>query len=240
MVSPVGRRGGDGARDDGTWLAVETGRPTGSVAVWKGGLVFEQLFRIQGGHSERLLPAIDAALRLSDTTPADVSSFILGAGPGSFTGVRIAAAMAKGWAMAQGTTLYAYSSLLTVAAGCGMVGPVCAMFDARRDEVYAACYDLSCESPTERLAPGAWRIEALLAELANRKLQPSFAGDGAILHREVISEAFAAGHILPEHLGIPRAACLAWLRSNFPELGRVDDPAVWEPEYVRDWKVPEE
>ncbi len=222
------------------WLAVETATSVGSVAVWRDGLAIECSFNIRGSHSERVLPAVDHALEVTGTAPEQVAALVVGSGPGSFTGVRIAASMAKGWTMARGTPLYAYSSLLALAAGTGVIGPVCAAFDARRGEVYAACYDVSEQRVTERLAPAAWRLEDLIDELTRRDLEPVFVGDGATAHRGRIAQALAGAVVLPEHLAVPRAASLLWLRSVAPQLGNVPHPADWEPVYVRDWRVPEE
>ncbi|MGD8866107.1 MAG: tRNA (adenosine(37)-N6)-threonylcarbamoyltransferase complex dimerization subunit type 1 TsaB [Gemmatimonadales bacterium] len=222
------------------WLAVETSTPSGSVAVWKDGLAFEQTLRIQGTHSERLVPAIQHALAASETSPEQVTDFVVGSGPGSFTGVRLAASLAKGWVMARQTRLFAYPSLLAVAAGSGSKEPVCALFDARRGEVYAACYDVVSEILNERLPPGAWRIPDLLAELSARELEPAFAGEGAATYREAIRAAWPDAEILPEHLGVPRAASLLWLRGEAPDMGRVDRPDAWEPVYVRDWRIPDD
>jgi tRNA threonylcarbamoyladenosine biosynthesis protein TsaB len=226
--------------EDSVWVAVETSTAKGSVAVWKGGLAFEQTLQIQGTHSELMLPALDHALRVTGTSPDEVEAFVIGAGPGSFTGVRIAASLGKGWAMARGTPLYAYSSLLAVAAGSGSCRSVCAMFDARRAQVYAACYDLSTHRLTEQLAPAAWDAEELLGTLSRRGLRPVFVGEGAIVHRSSIEAVCKDAIVLPEHLGVPRAASLLWLRAVAPELGRVNAPEGWEPSYVRDWKVSEE
>jgi tRNA threonylcarbamoyladenosine biosynthesis protein TsaB len=223
------------------WLAVETATATGSVAVWKGGLAFEQTLRIHGTHSERVLPAVDYALSVTRTVPDEVSAFVVGSGPGSFTGVRIAASLAKGWSMARGTPLFAYSSLLAAAAGSGAQGPVCALFDARRGQVYAACYRLSgAGAPGVQLEPSAWTVDELLEELSSRGLVPVFVGEGAIAYRELICRALTGATVLPEHVGVPRAASLLWLRSVAPDLGRVARPEVWEPLYVRDWRVLEE
>lgn len=219
------------------WLAVETATPAGSVAVWRDGLAFEQTLRIQGTHSERLVPAIQQALDATGTRPEAVTDFVVGSGPGSFTGVRLAASLAKGWVSARQTRLFAYPSLLAVAAGGGMEVPVCALFDARRGEVYAACYEILCGGVSERLAPAAWRIQDLLAELSARGLEPVFAGEGAGVHREAIRAGLPKARILPDHLGVPRAASLLWLRSVAPALGRVDRTDAWEPLYVRDWRV---
>jgi len=222
------------------WLAVETATAIGSVAVWKDGLAYEQTLRIQGTHSELLMPAIERALLLTGISPEEVAAFVVGSGPGSFTGVRVGASLAKGWSMARGTPLFAYSSLLAAASGSGVSGPICPMFDARRNQVYAACYEWSPEGPAELMAPGAWPIEPLLEELASRNLDPVFSGEGAHAYGEAILTRFREATILPEHLGVPRAASLLWLRRMKPDLGRVAQPEGWEPLYVRDWRVPEE
>ena len=237
MVKPAGARA---APTGEAWLAVETSTQTGSVAVWRNGLAFEQAFRIQGAHSELVLPAIDRALKISAVAPEKVGSFIVGIGPGSFTGVRIAVSLAKGWAAARGTALYAYPSLLAVAAGCGTEGQVCALFDARRGEVYGACYELSCgRLPVELVAPGAWSVADLLDELANRGIEPIFVGEGARVYRESICSSVAGARVLPDHLAMPRAGSLVWLREIGAEVGRVERPEDLEPLYVRDWKVPD-
>lgn len=239
----VGRQPADASpegHERPVWLGLETATSTGSVAVWSGGLAFECSFNIRGSHSERVLPAVDHALEVTGTVPEEVSALVVGSGPGSFTGVRVAASLAKGWTMARGTPLFAYSSLLAVAAGTGVSGLLCALFDARREEVYAACYELSTEGAEEKLAPAAWRLDDLLGELASQGLQPIFVGEGATAHRQRITRAVAGAIVLPEHLGVPRAASLLWLRSVLPDLGRVSRPEEWEPLYVRDWRVPEE
>ncbi len=238
MVERDAKRGSPGEPE--VWLALETSTGSGSVGVWSDGLAFEETLGVQGTHSERLLPAIDRALDLTGTRPEEVAAFVVGSGPGSFTGVRVAAAVAKGWAMARRVPLFAYSSLLAVAAGCAARDPVCALFDARRGQVYAACYDLARGAPRERLAPGAWTIGGLLERLQSLGLAPRFAGEGASVYQSEISKAFGAASLLPSHLGVPRAASLLWLRSVAPDLGRIPRPESWEPVYLRDWRVVEE
>lgn len=222
------------------WLAVETSTSSGCVAVWKGGLAYEETQRIQGTHSERVLPSIARALDAVDARPDEVTSLVVGNGPGSFTGVRIAASLAKGWVGARGTQLFAYSSLLAVAAGAGSDRALCAMFDARRDEVYAACYRVGTDGYTTDIEPGAWDVRRLLSEIADRGLDPVFAGDGAARNRSVITDAFGPERILPDHLGSPRAASLLWLRAVAADDGHVERPDEWTPLYVREWRVPEQ
>lgn len=234
MVAESTQRRGAG---EGVWLGIETATSSGSVALWRGAVIFEATLNIQGGGSETLLPVVDAALEMSGIGPEEIDSLVVGAGPGSFTGVRIGASLAKGWVAARGTSLYAYSSLLAAAAGLGAAEAVCPLFDARREEVYAACYRLGDEEVEEILPPSAWPLRALLAELDQQGVTPVFVGEGAVLHRPILREVMPRARMLPGHIGRPRASSLLWLRSRFPDLGRVADPESWEPIYVREWRA---
>ncbi len=210
-------------------LALETSTSLGSVAVADGErLLAESTLSVQATHSEALMPEIERLLGRSGVTPDSLGAVVVGAGPGSFTGVRIAASVAKGYCFASGLPLYAYSSLTAVAVSSGHER-VCAMFDARRGEVYAAAYRRT--DPLECvLTPSAQPVESVL-ERVERPAEWHFAGEGAIRYADTITRV--GGSVLPAHLGIPRASALLWLASRRPEDGRVPDPAAWQPEYVR-------
>ncbi len=139
--------------------------------------------------------------------------------------------MGKGLVRALGVPLYAYSGLAALAASAGAgERPVCALFDARRGEVYAACYRFPGFSRMEVVqAPVVCPVEEVLRSTAD--LAPLFAGDGALRHRDAIEAAGLT--IAPVHLGLPRAAALLWLADLAPEAGRVEAPADWEPLYLR-------
>lgn len=211
-------------------LAFDTSTRVASVALERDGLLLaESVLPVRATHSETVLPEIDRLLEASGHAMAEVEGVVVGAGPGSFTGVRIAASIAKGLCFAAERPLHAYSSLAAVAAGCGVTGPICAMFDARRGDVYAAAYrEAGCEG--EILAPLAHPVEEVI-----RALEPaarwSFAGEGATLNAAVIRAA--GGRVLADHLGVPRASALLWLARARADEGRVEDPASWEPVYVR-------
>lgn len=209
-------------------LAIETSTSLGGVALGRGAsIIAESTLAVRANHSETVLDEVARLLDRSGSSPADVERIVVGAGPGSFTGVRIAASLAKGWCHARGTPLYEYSSLRAVAVSAG-AERVCAMFDARRDEVYAAAYDGHGVGATA-LEPCALSIDDVLA-----RLEPAdawtFAGEGATKHREAIEARGAT--VAPAFLGVPRASGLLWLAEHLPQ-GRVDDPAAWEPRYVR-------
>jgi tRNA threonylcarbamoyladenosine biosynthesis protein TsaB len=212
-------------------LAIETSTTIGGVAVGDGErLLAEVTLGLAVRHSEALLPAVRFALERSRIEIGDIGAIVVGAGPGSFTGVRIAAATAKGLVRALGVPLFAYSSLLALAASAAADDrPVCALLDARRGEVYAACYRFGGRVAAETMLPPTVRaIDDVVREVDS--LGALFVGEGALRYRDRIS---SAGPIAPAHLGVPRASALLWLAAADPDGGRVAAPSGWQPEYLR-------
>jgi tRNA threonylcarbamoyladenosine biosynthesis protein TsaB len=217
-------------------LAIDTSTDTGSAALGREGRVLAEIVLGPGTRqSTQLLPGIDFLFSQLGAQPGDLERVVVAGGPGSFTGLRIAAATAKGLVAALGLELLAYSGLLVVAAGTGVQAqPVCALFDARRNEVYAACYRIECANGSAQridclLAPRVDRIDDLLAlpELA----ASVYTGEGALRHADRI--AAAGGTVLPAPVAVPRASTLLWLAHVAKDLGSVADPRGWEPDYVR-------
>ena len=209
-------------------VAIETSTSLGSVAVGYGDqLVSECALAVRATHSETVLPELSRLLERAGLEPDQVERVVVGAGPGSFTGVRIAASLAKGWCHARRVPLYAYSSLRAVAASVG-VSYVCALFDARRGEVYAEAYDDGALAEP-LFGPVVAPFEEVLVRLEPTAAW-SFVGEGAQRHREAIQAR--GGSVLAPHLGVPRAAALLWLTHQDP-AGEVKDVSIWEPEYVR-------
>lgn len=209
------------------FVALETSTGFGSVAVGSGGrLLGEVGIGVNTRHAESLLPALEFLLRTTGLERRDIGGIVVGAGPGSFTGVRIAAATARGLAQGLGVPLLAYSSLSALAVDAADAGAVCTLFDARRGEVYAACYER--RPGTERLAtllePVVMTVPALLAALPAPR--PVFTGEGAVRYaRELGIDA--------PPLRVPRAAALLRLAAADPTGGYVADPSGWEPSYLR-------
>lgn len=211
-------------------LAIETSTPTASVALGDdGALLAESTLSMRVSHSETVVPDIESLLAEVGCAAADLDAVVIGAGPGSFTGVRVAASLAKGLCFARGIPLYAYSGLLAAAAASGVDSNVCALFDARRDEVYAAAY-LRFDPPRAVYEPHARPVAELL-EALRPVAEWTFVGEGAL--RFGASIRGLGGSVLPIEFGIPRAGSLLRLAWDYPELGRVVDVATWEPEYVR-------
>lgn len=216
----------------GPVLALDSSTRGGSVAVGRGGhVVAERVLPPEAGASSLLMPAVDEAMRAAEVEPRDLAAVAVSGGPGSFTGLRIAAATAKAIARARGIPLFAYTGLLAAAAGLrNERRPVAALFDARNREVFAGCWRFDGDGVEELMAPAIARIEDAIDRLSGEITL--FTGDGAAQHADALEAAFGAGSVRARSDESP-AAGLLWLASAVPEAGRVGAPAAWEPDYLR-------
>ncbi len=149
---------------NGLTLALDAATYDGSVAVLRdGAVVAEAAVAMRGESEERLMPAVVAALAEAGAAPADVTRVVCGAGPGSFTSLRIAGAIAKGIAFGAGVPLFAVSSLALVVAGTPGLerGDYLAVLDALRGERFVAPFRVRTDGrvvpagETERVAADA-------------------------------------------------------------------------------------
>ena len=128
--------------DDALLLAVDASTYMGTVAVVRAGhVVSSREARMRGEHEERLMPAVADALASAGVPPGALDAVVCGAGPGSFTSLRIAGSIAKGIATARACPLYAVPSLVLVVAGAEprlAAGRWLATLDAMRGERFAA------------------------------------------------------------------------------------------------------
>lgn len=210
-------------------LAIDTATAPGGVAVGIGtDVVAEVVLGTAARHSELGMPAVDFALRAAGASMAEVDAIVCGSGPGSFTGVRIAAATAKGLAHARGVPLYVHSSLLAAAAAAASPDPVCALFDARRGEAYGGCWRLRDGGPEVILEPLADDVESIVERV--RRWDPLFVGDGAWSNRDRI-EALG-GRLAAPGATTGCAGALIRLHAHDPHPVPVDT-ARWEPTYIR-------
>lgn len=214
-------------------VAIETATSLGTVAVARGpALLAEVELGAQRRHAEAALPGLEEALRSAGVEREEVTEVVVGSGPGSFTGVRVAGATAKGLAAALGTPLRAFPSLLALAVEAAREVPspatICALLDARRGEVYAGCWRVDDDDIEEVLAPMVGSVRAVIE--ATKDAAPIFAGDGARRYRDALAAAGASTLDREVH---PRASALLRLAARDPEAGRVPNAAAWEPEYVR-------
>jgi len=141
----------------------------------------------RGDHAARLLVLLEGLLAEAGVGWDEVGRIAVGAGPGGFTGLRIGIATARALAQARGLPLVPVSSLATLAAGAGD-GPVAAVIDARRGEVFAAAWD----GATALVEPAAYAPEALAERLLALDVPVQAVGDGAVRFREELEGAGVA------------------------------------------------
>jgi len=214
-------------------LAIDTASPTGSVALLAGErLVGEILLHLKTTHSERLLGVVDQLLEAAGVALADLGALAVIKGPGSFTGLRVGMATAKGLSLALGIPLVGISTLRTLAANLPWSEHrVCALLDARKNEVYAGLF----RNVAGRMEPcGEERVmapERLLQELEGNVL---FVGDGAERYRSLIVRQLAGrAHFAPAPLHQPRAALAAWLAQSELDVALPPSADLLAPVYIR-------
>ena len=145
------------------WLAIDTATDRASVALGlPGSVIAEEEISGARRHASQLLPAILETLRRVGARLPEIEAIVLADGPGSFTGLRVGAAVAKALAENQPIALWSAPSLLSSAAALGHDGRlVLAIGDALRGEVFAAAYRVTSGRVDTVLAPSVHRPERL-------------------------------------------------------------------------------
>ena len=199
-------------------LVIDASTYDGDVAVLdEDRLLAERRTVMRDALHERLMPAVADALDAAGVEIARLGRIVCGAGPGSFTSLRIAASIAKGVAMATDTPLFTVSSLALIAGGTDLApGRYLAALDALRGEFYVALYEIDGSRVINEVEPArliaADQLEALASSVGASMLTPSD-----------VAGAVRAG---------PRARAVARLR-HLVERGGPVDVSAWEPSYGR-------
>jgi tRNA threonylcarbamoyladenosine biosynthesis protein TsaB len=212
-------------------LALDTATLMAGVAVFRDhdGRVLAERRRVVTTHSEALLQLVDEALREAAVEARALDAIVCGAGPGSFTGLRIGLATAKGLCFALGRPLVMVSSLEALAARAPD-GRVCAVIDAHKGEVYAGLF--AVERGVPRPLDPSGEAERVLAPAALadelRAGGVVLVGDGVLRYREL----FIGAAPLDED-GAPRPADVARLGALRLAAGERSDLARAAPKYIR-------
>lgn len=213
-------------------LTIDTSTTAFSVALTcDGALVAEYLLNQDRTHGRRLYDGVDAVLQGAGLTVMDLDGFGIALGPGSFTGLRVGVATVKGLALATGKPVAGFSSLAMLAMNLPWSElPVCPMFDARKNEVYAALFQ--CQGlPTQMIA------ETVIppAEFLTRITKPTiFIGEGAMRYRELIEARCGENALFPPPgVNVPRASSGAHLAEDFFRQGKTAPLAAISPVYIR-------
>ena len=201
------------------WLALDTATDQATVAVGgPGWCAAEETIIGARRHAVALLPAIKSALARAGVTLDAIEGIILADGPGSFTGLRVGAAVAKGLVRGRPVRLWSAPSLLAVArqAGTDEAGTILAVSDALRGDLYAAAYRFRPGVVETILGPTVVPVREVLVRVPSPDI--------------VVGPAAAA---LGGAVSWPRASALLALIGVAGGAGAVADSAGWEPFYGR-------
>jgi len=225
-----------------TWiLALDTGTPTASVAVVSRAaeLVYSRNEPART-HGPTVLVFVEEVLAEAGLAPTDLAAVACGRGPGSFTGLRIGMATAKGLCYALGVPLITPSSLeglARAAAPANQPATVVACLDARRQEIFSAAWRFDGTGASTQLqAPMAGGPAAVAeAVLALESPEPAIlVGTGATLYRQELTALLGSEARLPEDAPqTPDAAVLADLAAEALARGDTADLRAAEPDYIR-------
>ena len=212
-------------------LAFETSAKAGSVALADESRLLGESYCNTGlTHSQTLMTMAEDLLKNCGYTPKDVTAVAVAAGPGSFTGVRIGVAAAKGFAWGAELPCYGVSTLEAMAENLGIwQGVVCPVMDARRAQVYNALFRAEQGRLTRLTEDRAIALEDLAAEL-EKLAEPVFlVGDGSSLTHRTIPGLIPP----PEHKMHQRAAGVALLTRASVLAGEAPSGAELQPNYLR-------
>lgn len=217
-------------------LGIESSSPIASVAlVSEEKLWGEITLNIGLTHSEQLLPLIDLLLRQARVKLADLAGIAVSSGPGSFTGLRIGMATAKGLAQGLQIPLCGIPTLLALAfLAEGQQGLVVPLLNARRDEVYTALYRFYGKEYEELEPFQAIRPQLWAEKLKTYQEKVFLTGDGVLPYQAIWQEVLGEKALLPTPiLQVARAVSVAWLAQARLQQGQADDLFNLTPLYIR-------
>lgn len=216
-------------------LAFETSAKAASVALTEDGKLLGESYQNTGlTHSQTLLVMAEGLLKQCGKTVREVTAVAVAEGPGSFTGVRIGVAAAKGFAWGGEVPCYGVSTLEAMAETLGIFqGYVCPCMDARRSQVYNALFYVN-QGKRERLREDRAIALADLAEELKTLKGPIFlVGDGCVLAYRTLSAEIPNLILPPEHRMHQRAVGVALLAEQKLAAGEPGDGNALTPNYLR-------
>ena len=216
-------------------LAFETSAKAGSVALMDEHKLLGESYQNTGlTHSQTLLQMAQQLLAGCGKTASDVTAVAVVQGPGSFTGVRIGVAAAKGFSWGAELPCYGVSTLEAMAKHLSVwQGYVCPVMDARRGQVYNAIFYMECGKCTRIREDRAISLQDLGAELQSLEEPIFLVGDGSTLCYNTLLETVPNLVLPPEHRMHQRASGVGLVAADRIESGLAGNGAELTPNYLR-------
>lgn len=216
-------------------LAFETSAKAASAALLEDGKLLGESYQNTGlTHSQTLLVMAEDMLKQCGKTVNDITAVAVAEGPGSFTGVRIGVAAAKGFAWGGELPCYGVSTLEAMAESLGIYqGYVCPCMDARRSQLYNALFYVNHGERQRLREDRAIALADLAGELKDLDEPIFLVGDGSSLTYAALSAQIPNLVLPPEHRMHQRAAGVAILAAKKIAAGEPGDGNALTPNYLR-------
>lgn len=217
-------------------LALDSSGLVASVAVVEdGNMIAEYTVNYKKTHSQTLLPMLDAIAQMTELDLKTIDAIAVAGGPGSFTGLRIGSATAKGLGLALGCPLIHVPTVDGLAYnlyGCKDI--VCPLMDARRNQTYTGLYEFDNDGMHVLLEQCAVGIDEIVDKINKMGRSVMFLGDGVDVFRDYISENCTVPYqFAPAHLNKQRAAAVASLGLIYAAQGKTETAMEHKPDYLR-------
>ena len=217
-------------------LAIESSGLVASVAIMsEDKLIGEYTTNFKKTHSQTLLPMLDEVVRMTGISLDDVDAIAVSGGPGSFTGLRIGAATAKGLGLALDKPLIHVPTVDALAYNLfGTNQVICPIMDARRQQTYTGLYKFTDGTMDTVLPQCVVGIQEIIEKINEMGEAVTFLGDGVPVFREYIEENLKVPFsFAPAHCNKQRGASVAVLGAILYAQGKAEDAADHKPEYLR-------
>ncbi len=217
-------------------LALDSSGLVATVAILEDEqMIAEYTVNYKKTHSQTLLPMLDEIVRMTEFDLSAVDAIAVAGGPGSFTGLRIGAATAKGLGLALEKPLIHVPTVDGMAYGMyGTSGLICPMMDARRNQVYTGIYRFADGEFEVVEAQMAVALDELIEKLNGYGEKVTFLGDGVPVYRSQLDEKLQVAHAYaPPHLNRQRAAAVGALGMKYYAEGKTETAAEHKPDYLR-------
>ena len=216
-------------------LCIDTSGPVAGVALMEDGVIRYEAMAVNAfTHSQSMLPMVEEADTRTGLTVRNTDYFAAVVGPGSFTGVRIGVAAAKGFAWGAELPCCGVSTLAAMAVGLGVwQGYVCPVMDARRSQVYNALFHVDCGKYTRIREDRAISLQELGEDVKNLSEPVFLVGDGSVLCYNALS-GMVPGLVLPQEARMhQRAAGVALEAERLLKAGGSFPGEALVPNYLR-------
>lgn len=217
-------------------LALDSSGLVASVAVvTEEAMLAEYTVNYKKTHSQTLLPMLEELVKMVEVNLKEIDAIAVCAGPGSFTGLRIGSATAKGLGLALHIPIIPVPTLDGLAYNmCGTDKLVCPMMDARRNQVYTGLYQFT-GNKLEVIKPQcALAVEEILEEINSLNRDVIFLGDGTAAYQAIIKERTKVNYeFAPLHMNRQRAGAVGALGILLYKEGIYEEAAKHEPVYLR-------